>query len=170
MSTSAPSCVPSRVPSRVTSRVPSRLTSRLHDDRGSAMLLGVGLVAVCMLALVGCIDGAVALVQRQALLSTADAAAIAGAQGIDLDEYYARGATAATRLDPVQVVRLTRQHLAGSTAPEGMAIERIWSDGTDVRVRLSAPLRLPFLPFLSTLAADRITVESRAQLQYRAIA
>jgi uncharacterized membrane protein len=134
------------------------------------MVLGLGLVAVCLLALVVCIDGAVALVQRQALLSTADAAAIAGAQGIDLDEYYARGATAATRLDPVQVERLARHHLAGSTAPPGMSIDRVWSDGTGVVVRLSAPLRLPFLPFLSALSADRLTVESRAQLEYRAIA
>lgn len=148
----------------------ARLTPRVHDDRGSAMLLGIGLVAVCLLALVVCIDGATALVQRQALLSAADAAAIAGAQGIDLDEYYAQGATPATRLSPADVVRLARQHLAGSTTPPGMSVEHIWSDGVEVVVRLSAPLRLPFLPFVSPLTPDHLTVESRARLQYRPIA
>ena len=153
-----------------TPRVTARVTPRIHDDRGSAMLLGIGLVAVCLLALALCIDGSVALVQRQALLSTADAAAIAGAQGIDLDEYYAHGATAATRLNPPAVVRLARQHLIGSTTPPGMSVERVWSDGTEVVVRLRAPLRLPFLPFVSAIAPDHLTVESRAQLQYRSIA
>ena len=153
-----------------TPRVTARVTPRIHDDRGSAMLLGIGLVAVCLLALALCIDGSVALVQRQALLSTADAAAIAGAQGIDLDEYYAHGATAATRLNPPAVVRLARQHLIGSTTPPGMSVERVWSDGTEVVVRLRAPLLLPFLPFLPPFVPDHLTVESRAQLQYRPIA
>jgi hypothetical protein len=114
-----------------------------------------------------CIDGAVALVQRQALLSAADAAAIAGAQGINLDEYYATGASSSTRLQPADVIRLATRHIRGSTMPPGMSIERIWSDGTDVTVRLSAPLRLPF-PLVPAL--DRITVESRARLEYRPIA
>ena len=154
----------------VTPHVTPLVTPRIHDDRGSAMLFGIGLVAVCLLALALCIDGAVALVQRQALLSTADAAAIAGAQGIDLDEYYAHGATAATRLNPTDVVRLARQHLIGSTTPPGMSVERIWSDGTEVVVRLRAPLRLPLLPILPSFVPDHLTVESRAQLQYRPIA
>jgi uncharacterized membrane protein len=128
------------------------------------MVLGIGLITVCLLALTLCIDGAVALVQRQSLLSAADAAAIAGAQGIDLDEYYAQGASSATGLRPEQVVRLARRHLAGSSAPAGMTVDGISSDGTDVTVRLSAPLRLPFL---SVLAPDRISVQSRAQLEYR---
>jgi len=161
------SIAPARVaPARVAS-APIAPARRHADDRGSVLVLGLGLVAVCMLALTVCIDGAVALVQRQALLSAADAAAIAGAQGIDLDEYYATGASSATRLQPSDVIRLATRHIRGSTMPPGMSIERIWSDGTDVTVRLSAPLRLPF-PLVPTL--DRITVESRARLQYRPIA
>jgi hypothetical protein len=101
------------------------------------------------------------------LVGSADAAAIAGAQGINLDEYYVTGASSATRLQPADVIRLATRHIRGSTMPAGMVIERIWSDGIDVTVRLSAPLRLPF-PLAPTL--DRITVESRARLQYRPIA
>lgn len=138
--------------------------TRLRDDEGSALVLGIGLVAVCLLALTLCIDGAVALVQRQALLSAADAAAIAGAQGIDIDEYYAHGASSATRLDPQQVARLGRRHLAGSSVPPGMTVDGISSDGTDVTVRISAPLRIPFL---ATLAPPRISVRSHARLEYR---
>lgn len=135
------------------------------DDRGSVLLLGVGLTAVCLLAFVVMVDASAAFLQRRQLLAVADAAALAAAQSIDLPAYYAEGATALTRLDVAGLPRRVRAHVARAGGPDGLTVDLVESDGRRVVVALSSPLRLPFL---SSLVADRIRVESRAQLAYRA--
>jgi hypothetical protein len=124
----------------------------------------VGFTAVCLLAFVVLVDASAALLQRRQLLAAADAAALAGAQAIDLASYYESGASAATRLDVASVPRRVRAHLAASAIP-GLTLDAVASDGDAVLVRLSRPLELPFL---STMFAERIRVESRSQLAYRA--
>lgn len=69
------------------------------DERGSVLLLGVGLVIVCLLAIAVITDVSAAFLQRRSLMSVADAAAIAGAQAIDQGAYYANGASVGTRLN-----------------------------------------------------------------------
>jgi uncharacterized membrane protein len=138
-----------------------------RDDRGSVLLLGIGVVTICLLAIVVLVDASATFLQRQQLLALADAAALAGAQAIDLDAYYAGGASAATELDPGQVPVRVRRQLARSraaTTVTGLAVDRISSDGGQVLVALSAPLRLPFL---STVFDARVVAEGRAQLAYR---
>jgi hypothetical protein len=137
------------------------------DDRGSVLVLGIGLVAVCLMAFVVLVDAAAAYLQRQQLTALADAAALAGAQGIDMAAYYRDGASASTRLDPGLVPQLARDHLLASdlSALVGLRVDRIGTDGGQVIVGLSAPLDLPFG---SDLVDGRVAVESRAQLAYRA--
>lgn len=134
-------------------------------DRGSVLLLGAGLTAACLLAFVVMVDASAAFLQRRQLLALTDAAALAAAQSIDLPSYYADGATAATRLDVSGLPRRVRAHVARAGGPEGSTVDIVWSDGRQVVVGMSSPLRLPFL---SLLVADRVRVESRAQLAYRA--
>jgi uncharacterized membrane protein len=140
--------------------------SREGSDRGSVMLLGIGLAAVCVLALAVLVDSSAAYLQRRHLVAIADAAALAGAQSIDLERYYAEGATATTRLDTASVPARVRRYLALSEAyaVEGLSLDGVASDGTHVSVTLSAPLELPFL---AAAFAQRVRVESRAQLAYR---
>jgi uncharacterized membrane protein len=134
-------------------------------ERGSVLILGVGLTAVCLLAFVVMVDASAAFLQRRQLLAVADAAALAAAQSIDLPAYYADGASAATRLDVSGLPRRIRAHVARAGGPAGSTVDLVQSDGRYVVVGMSSPLRLPFL---SGLAVDRIRVESRAQLAYRA--
>ena len=134
------------------------------DDRGSVLILGVGLTAVCLLAFVVMVDASSAFLQRRQLLALADAAALAAAQSIDLPAYYEEGASAATRLDVAGLPRRVHAHVARSQI-EGATVDRVESDGRLVLIAMSSPLRLPFL---SGLFADRVRVESRAQLAYRA--
>lgn len=135
----------------------------VRDDRGSVLILGVGWVAVCLLSVVVLVDASAAFLQRRQLVSLADAAALAGAQAIDLDAYYERGASTATRLAPALVPVRVRTHLerAGAGGIEGLMLEDVSSDGQGVRVRLSTPLRLPFL---AGLFHDRVVAESWARL------
>ncbi len=145
------------------------------SDDGSVLVLGLVAVVVCMLALVVGVDASAAFLQRRSLVALADASAIAGAQGIDLDAYYREGASASTGLDARSVAQRVTTFLAAAqsargAAPdrptvEGLRLERVSMDDRTVVVRLSAPLRLPFL---SALGDRAITVESRARLAYRA--
>lgn len=133
------------------------------SDRGSVLILGIGWVAVCLLSLVVLVDASVAFLQRRELVSLADAAALAGAQAIDLDAYYERGASSTTRLEPRLVPVRVRSHLerADAGGMDGLVLEEVSSDGRAVRVRLSTPLRLPFL---SGLFDGRVVAESWARL------
>ena len=131
-------------------------------------MLGVGLVVICVLAVTVLVDVSAAFLQRQQLFAMADASAIAGAQAIDIAAYYANGASATTRLDPAAVSSAVERHLARASARDtipGLVVRRVWSDGSQVAVDLSCPLRLPFL---SGLFGGDIAVESWAQLGYRA--
>ena len=139
-----------------------RWASQLADDRGSVLLLGIGFVIVCLLAVVVVVDASAAYLQRRALMSLADGAALAGAQAIDLDHYYAHGATTGTRLTGAGVVAAARAHLAG--AGKDVMIEQIATDGVHVRVRLSAPVRLPFL---SAGRSEVVRAQGSARLDYR---
>jgi Flp pilus assembly protein TadG len=138
----------------------------MGDDRGSTVLLGIMLLGVCLLGMAVLVDASAAFLQRRQLTSLADAAALAGAQAIDLDAYYEQGASDRTRLDPVAVVSRVRGHLraTGVATVPGLAVERIASDGRQVTVRLSAPLRLAFL---SRVVDGDVVVEAVAGLAYR---
>jgi Flp pilus assembly protein TadG len=130
------------------------------------LVLGAGLAAVCLLAVAVVIDASALFLQRQHLVSLADAAALAGAQALDSQAYYAEGASAATALDPSAVSAAALRHLRLSTGGGSVEVTRIWSDGRQVVVGLSGALSLPFLP---ALFPDRLAVESWAQLAYRPV-
>jgi len=139
------------------------------DDSGSVVLLGVVLVAVCVFALVVVIDISALFLQRRNLAAIADASALAGAQAIDLDAYYANGASEATTLDPAIVARVVRANIANvinSDGLRGMRLEGVESDGESVRVHLSAPLTAPFL---GAILGERAEVVANARLDYRSV-
>ena len=144
--------------------VPTR--ARLSDERGSVLLLGIAWVGIVLLTLMVGIDASSAFLQRRALVAVADAAALAGAQGIDLDAYYREGASTQTALDPRAVTARVTGFVAQVPASEisGLRLDGVTSDGRSVVVQVSAPVRLPFL---SGFVDDRIVVQSRAQLSYR---
>ncbi len=130
------------------------------------LVLTAGLVVVVLLAVAVMVDAAAAFLQRRALVSLADAAALAGAQAIDVAAYYREGASAATTLDPDGVPRRVRSILAqyGTDLPEGLVIEEARTDGRRVRIVLSAPLDLPFF---EEWTGSRLEVVSEAELEYR---
>ena len=135
-------------------------------DEGSVLLLAIGMVVLGVLAFTVLVDASAAFLQRQRLLALADSAALAGAQAIDLEQYYLLGASASTRLDPVAVAAAVRRHVTATGAAreiDGLVIARATSDGTSIDVALYAPLRLPFL---GGLFDGDVQVESTARLAY----
>ncbi len=143
------------------------MSREVRNDTGSVMLLGIILVAVCLLALAVVADVSALFIQRRNLAAIADASALAGAQAIDLDAYYAHGASRATALDPAIVVRVVRANVAAVVAADGLRgvrLDEVHSDGESVSVHLSAPVTVPFL---DSLIGERAEVIARARLDYR---
>lgn len=139
------------------------------QERGSVMLLGIGFVVVCLLAIAVVTDVSAAFLQRQSLMSVADAAALAGAQAIDRDSYYSSGAMVGTRLNPALVRAAAARQLTRSGAfadIPGLEVQQIATDGVNVVVSLRAPLRLTFF---GSLHSDSAVVLSSARLDYRPI-
>jgi uncharacterized membrane protein len=137
----------------------------MKNDEGSIMLLGIGMIGVCLLALAVITDSASAFIQQRELQSVADSIALAGAQGIDLEEYYEVGATQSTRLNSSQAQEIAKTHAAAMTADSdaeltGIAVE---PDGRSIRVTLTAPLRLNFF---DALPFDPVQVSASARLDY----
>lgn len=133
-------------------------------DRGSVLILGICLVAVCLLGVLVAVDACAAFLKRSALLAVADSAALAGAQAIDIGAYYANGASQGTRLDPVDVAVAARRQVQRAENASQITVEAIDTDGQTVRVRLREPLHLPFL---RTALGDVVRVEATARLDYR---
>jgi uncharacterized membrane protein len=129
--------------------------------------LGLGFLGICLLALAVVTDTASLFLQRMALQARADAGALNGAQGIDLDAYYAQGASTATALIPsIAVARVVAVIQEADTHDpiSGLAVEQIRVVDQVVRVELAAPGRLTFFTMLE---APTIRVRSDARLDHR---
>ena len=143
---------------------------RIHlaGDQGNIMLLGIGFIGICLLALAVITDASSAFIQQRELQAQADSIALAGAQGIDLAQYYETGATEATRLDPANVAKLVNDHFAAGrsvTDQKSSPTMSFTSTPNGVFVTLTAPLRLTFF---DALAFEPIKVSAAARLDYRA--
>jgi uncharacterized membrane protein len=125
---------------------------RPRGDDGSVLPLVVGAVVVVLL-LVGVVtDTSVLWLQRRALQSTVDGAALAGAQAVDLASVYAGGAHGDLTLAPAAVRRAVRRYLAATPSDDDLPHFRLTSttvDGSVVTVAASSTVTLPFTTLLS---------------------
>lgn len=147
----------------------STASDRRREDEGSILLLGLGFLGVCLLAIAVVTDAASLFLQQMELQSRADAAALAGAQGIDFDSYYARGASESTFLIPSVAVNRAGSAIgsANSRDPiDGLVVEQLVVVDQVVRVELAAPGRLSFFTMMSP---PTIRVRSDARLDYRPV-
>lgn len=138
----------------------------VHEDRerGSIMVLTLGFIVICVLAVAVVVDASSVFLQRRSLQAAVDAAALAGAQAIDLDDYYVRGAAQGIRLDPVAVNTAVRDYLART---EGVRFESVRIEGGEVVVRARSRVRPPFSGWLTPSGAHTLTAEAGATLVYR---
>jgi uncharacterized membrane protein len=120
-------------------------------DRGSVLVLGIGLVALTMLVVGAGVDASRLFLARRALASLADGAALRGAHDLDTAALYASGATDVLPLSTTRVRADVVEYVAGQAAANGVSGVRVVSlrvvDGT-VSVGLS---RVETVPVLGTL-------------------
>ena len=112
------------------------------NERGTVTLWMVGL-ALCLLVLGGlAVDLARAVAARQALASAADAAALAGAGGLDVDRYRRDGTLT---LAPALVAARAERAFALETNRPADAAVAVSTDGDAVRVLATATVGLTLL-------------------------
>ena len=144
------------------------MRARPCNDSGNILLLGIGMLGVCLLALAVITDSSSAFIQQRNLQAQADSLALAGVQGIDLVAYYNQGATESTQLNAQNVKAIVQGHFQ-STKPlpqdsSEQPILQLQSTETGVYVTLITPLRLTFF---DSLPFDPIKVSAAARLDYR---
>ena len=144
---------------------------RVRADSGSVLLLQV-LCVVVVVAVVGAIcDVGAVLGARRQLSATADQAAVAGAQAVDLGSYYVQGADReGVALHPEAVEGSVRRYLAPSIAaqePQGIALAGVQVDADGVSIQLQARATLPFASLVG-IETVPVSASARAALYVEA--
>ena len=138
---------------------------RLRSDQGSVLILSLGLIVVCVLAVGVVVDASALFLARRSLQAQADSAALAGAQAIDVEAYYQRGAASGIRLEPTRVRSAVEQFLRRSSADVRLRSVALADD--IVVVRLQGLVRPPFSGWLTPSGSYDLEVEAGATLSYR---
>jgi Flp pilus assembly protein TadG len=134
-------------------------------DEGSILVLSLGFIVICILALAVVVDASTVFLARRALQSQADGAALAGAQAIDLDSYYDKGASARIRLDATRVRGAVERHVRRDPGDGRLTGVSLRQDV--VVVTMTDRVRPPFSGWLTPLGAYDLDVEAGAVLSYR---
>lgn len=137
---------------------------RPHDE-GSILVLSLGFIVICILALAVVVDASSVFLARRALQAQADAAALAGAQAIDLDAYYAAGAASRIRLDPSGIRAAVERHVRRD--PGQARLTSVTLRDEVVLVSMADRVRPPFSGWLTPSGAYDLEVEAGAVLSYR---
>lgn len=139
--------------------------SRLRGDDGSILILSLGFIVICVIAIGVVVDASTVFLARRELQARADSAALAGAQAIDLDAYYARGPADRIALDPGRVRAAVERQVR--RAPGDGRLTGVSLNGEQVIVSMSARVRPPFSGWLTPSGAYDLRVEAGAVLSYR---
>lgn len=134
-----------------------------RDEAGQTAILIIGFTLVLALMVVVVVDATAAYLRRQALLTLADGAALAAADGIAGEQVYLSGLEEAAVVDPVAAQQLVSDYLAAvdaGTRYPGLS-HAVETDGDRVVVRMAAPLDLP-LPFPGTGDTTRVRATAAA--------
>lgn len=132
-----------------------------RGEDGSMLVLTAFFVAVLVLLVAVVVDASAAFLARRSLASTADGAALAAAQSVDLAAFY--DGTGGDLL-PLGDVEAAVAAYVTDPATEVLAVEVV--DGTTVVVTLRRHLALPLSPPGYGDGVD-ITAQARARLPLR---
>lgn len=136
-----------------------------RDDNGQVSVLIVGFFAILIVLIGAVVDASAAFLQRAALNSIADSAALAATEGIKSEYIYTQGLDREARIDAEAAADYARSYLAQSGAQASYPGLRahISAEGNVVRVRLSAPMNLP-IPVPGVVGRPIVTAEAESLL------
>jgi len=130
---------------------------RLRDERGAVLVAGLLLSLALLIVIGAAVDIGRAFIERRALVSLADDAALSGSQSLDLEQLHAGRLV----LDPGQARAAALGVLASE--PELQAQASASPAAIDVRVERQIPTLL-----LRLVGLSRLTVKAEATAEPRA--
>jgi uncharacterized membrane protein len=135
---------------------------RPSDDEGSILLLTLGFAILALALVLVVTDASKVFLTRRALVSSADAAALAGAQSLDVASFYARGGDTLP-LDSDGAVAAVREYV------DDAGLAQVYTDFQLVSVEVEASVvtvtvrARSLLPFGSYVGRpDGVLVEATA--------
>ena len=137
-----------------------------ESDDGSMLPLVIGVVVIVLTLVTVVTDTGALWLQRRALQSTVDAAALAGAQAVDLPALYLTGTHGDLRLSPTESRQAVRSYVAAlpsGSRLQGLRVTVITVSRAEVTVRGTAVARLPFLALISGRGVP-LVAQASAQL------
>lgn len=145
----------------------------IRDDRGSVLLLGMGLALIVFALVAALADIAVIRLARHELNYQADAAALAGAQAIDIEGlvnagYLEQGPAFLVPLNAADAIAAVRSHLE-AVADGDIHLVAVQASANTVTVSLSTPVRPPFTAVLAAVVGTDgiVDVQATAAAQTR---
>lgn len=141
-----------------------------QDEAGSVLVLVLGLAVVLGLLVAVVADAGQVFLARRSLDAVSDAAALAGAQAVDLDAVYAGGSGPDLALDENAVREAVERHLdatGADAAVPGFVLDAVEVEGATVTVRTRARVRLRLTGTLTgtATATVRTTATARNHLE-----
>jgi hypothetical protein len=142
------------------------MSRRPRGDDGTVLILATGLIAVCAAVLVAAVDVAALHLQHRSAVLSADGAARAAAQALDLATYY-RSRTPGSRitLDLGEARRRAESFLARSDGGR-WSLVGVRVEAERVVVDVTGHRRLPFT---GTWARDGVAVHGAASAELAAL-
>ena len=138
-----------------------------ESEEGSILVLVVGTVVLLAMLSAVVVDAGRLYLSRRALDGVTDAAALAGAQAIDLDAVYDGRGGRDLVLDEPAVRAAVAQYLETADAEgavRGFRVTAIEVGDEEVTVRTTATVRLPFVgPFTGGSSTVSVRTESSAR-------
>jgi uncharacterized membrane protein len=135
-------------------RADARRAAR-RDDGQLLLLVMIYVVVAAVLVLVA-IDASAVFLEQRSLAAAADAAALAGAQGVDRGAYYAGGGEDTLSLSDPSVRTAVADYVADARLAaehRHLTVTAASSGGRSATVRLTSRVRLPFVTLLSAVGS-----------------
>ena len=145
------------------------MSYKLLNDRGSILILGIGLFVVVVGMCTVAANVTSLWVMRHGLDSAADGAALSAAQAIDVKYIYRHGVTNPIHLDSTAAKKRVKDYVREANLSARFTNFRVRSvavEGTSVYVELQAQADLPF-SYLVPNAAQRVISGASANLELK---
>lgn len=136
---------------------------RPQGEAGSVLVLTLGLAGVLLLLFAVVVDVSAVVLAQRGVSSSADGAALAAAQGLDLPTFYAQGVGEAVPLDEAVVEQRVAGYAADAAPSQpGLELSGSVEGGSTARVVARRAVRLPFGGWLARGPVE-VTAVARAR-------
>jgi Flp pilus assembly protein TadG len=132
------------------------LTAKARRDDGQLLLLIMIYTVVAAVLVLAAIDASTVFLERRSLSAAADAAALAGAQGLDRGAYYAGHGNGELAVTDTSVRQAVADYVAETRLPadhRDLTVAASSPDDRSATVHLSSEVRLPFAALLHAIGS-----------------